>query len=68
MSDQNAFLLDNIRAAYHVLSNRVNRALRTQIGDRQRLQEQRGEVLAFLASATQVRSLLVCVWVIPNLL
>ena len=54
--DRPTFVLDNLRAAYHVLTDRVNRALRTQIGDTQRLQEQKAEVLDFLASAAQVRN------------
>ena len=39
--DRPTFVLDNLRAAYHVLTDRVNRALRTQVGDTQRLHEQK---------------------------
>ncbi|GBE86435.1 predicted protein [Sparassis crispa] len=43
--------LDNLRAAYHVLKERVNRALRTQLGDVGHLGEQRDQVLSFVAAA-----------------
>jgi hypothetical protein len=46
--------LDNLRAAYKVLEDRVIRALRTQLGDSVRLGEQRSQVLQFLQSASMV--------------
>jgi hypothetical protein len=50
MADQ----LDNLRAAYHVLHERVARALRTQLGDSVRLGEQRAQALQLLQSASLV--------------
>jgi hypothetical protein len=46
--------LDNFRAAYAVLENRVQLALRVQLGDQQRLEAQKNEVLHFLQAAEQV--------------
>lgn len=46
--------LDNFRAAYAVLENRVQLSLRIQLGDLHRLQTQRDEVLHFQQSAEQV--------------
>lgn len=53
MADQ----LANLRAAYHVLAERVHIALRTQVGDRTRLQHQIDEATTFLAAADQVSPL-----------
>ena len=47
--------LNNLRAAYHVLEGRVNRALRTQVGDVPHLEEQRVQALQLLHAAEQVR-------------
>lgn len=47
--------LNNIRSAYHVLTNRVETALRTQVGDSARLGLARTEVLSLAAAAEQVR-------------
>lgn len=46
--------LNNLRTAYHELARRVARALRTQLGDGQRLRSQRDEVLRFVADASVV--------------
>jgi len=46
--------LDNIRAAYRVLEDRVIRALRVQLGDSIRLGEQRSQALQLLQSAGMV--------------
>ncbi len=54
MSSQRAPQLDNIRAAYSELLQRVNVALRTQVGDAVRLQESRSQVLALGRAADQV--------------
>ena len=45
--------LSNIRTAYSVLESRVNLALRTQVGDTERLRLQRDEALRLLQAATQ---------------
>jgi hypothetical protein len=50
MSEQ----LYNLRTAYRVLEDRVIRALHTQLGDSQRLGEQRAQVLQFLQAAELV--------------
>ena len=50
MSDQ----LNNLRAAYRVLEDRVHRSLRTQLGDAVRLGEQCAQTLQFLQAAEQV--------------
>ncbi|KAH9918454.1 uncharacterized protein B0H18DRAFT_912789, partial [Fomitopsis serialis] len=42
-------LVDNIRSAYFVLCDRVTTAAQTQVGDADRLMQQREEVLRFLA-------------------
>lgn len=46
--------LNNLRRAYHELSNRVNIALRTQVGDTQRLNEVRAQAVSLGAAADQV--------------
>ena len=46
--------LDNLRSAYSTLDERVQRALRTQVGDATRLSETRGQVLALLQAAELV--------------
>lgn len=46
--------LDNFRAGYQNLEHRVHVAVRTQVGDRQRIQQQIEEVLTFWSSAQQV--------------
>ena len=48
-------VLDNFRAAYYVLEERVIRALQTQLGDAARLGEQRTHALSLLQTAEQVR-------------
>jgi len=50
MSEQ----LYNLRTAYQVLQDRVIRALRTQLGDVERLGEQRNQALQFLQAAELV--------------
>ncbi|KAJ6449089.1 hypothetical protein DFH09DRAFT_1352771 [Mycena vulgaris] len=45
--------LETIRVAFFQLTDRVNAALHTQIGDRLRLQEQNGGVLRLLQSIQQ---------------
>jgi hypothetical protein len=50
MSDQ----LNNIRAAYRVLENRVVSALRTQLGDQLRLATVTAQALALASAAEQV--------------
>jgi len=50
MSEQ----LYNLRTAYQVLQDRVIRALRTQLGDVERLGEQRNQTLQFLQAAELV--------------
>lgn len=47
MSEQ----LYNLRTAYRVLEDRVCRALRTQLGDAERLREQRSQALELLQAA-----------------
>ena len=42
-------LASNLRAAYRILEDRVSAALRTRIGDRQRLGTVRDNGLAFMA-------------------
>ncbi|KAJ7034172.1 hypothetical protein C8F04DRAFT_1260174 [Mycena alexandri] len=49
--------LSNLRAAYGVLETRVNRALRTQLGDTARLRLQRDEAFRLLESAEPHRNL-----------
>ena len=49
--------LENIQAAYCVVEERVQRALRVQLGDQTRLADQRQQVLLLLQSAEQVRRL-----------
>jgi hypothetical protein len=51
--------LKNLRAAYHVLENRVRVALRTQIGDVERLQQPRDQALLLLSSAERERLALI---------
>jgi hypothetical protein len=51
--------LDNLRAAYYVLEGRVRVALRTQVGDVERLRGPRDQALLLLASAEQVRVALI---------
>lgn len=48
--------LENLRAAYQVLNDRVIRALHVQLGDPERLQEKRDQALQFLSAAEQVRT------------
>ena len=50
--------LDNFRAAYVTLEERVHRALRTQVGDAQRLSDIRAQALTFMQSAEEVSLLL----------
>ena len=45
---------DNLRAAYHVLSDRIRGALRTQVGDTTRLSEIRTQAFLFLEAAQTV--------------
>jgi hypothetical protein len=54
-----ADLINNLRAAYRVLEDRVIRSLRTQLGDAVRLGEQRAQAMQFLQAAEQV-SLALC--------
>lgn len=49
--------LYNLRAAYYELERKVARALRTQLGDEQRLRTQQREVLRFVDDATVVSNL-----------
>lgn len=49
-----ADIVNNIRVAYHELERKVTRALRTQLGDEQRLRAQQREVLRFVEDATVV--------------
>jgi hypothetical protein len=49
-----AAAIANTRSAYHQLVDRVETALRTQIGDEARLRATRGDVLNFMAAANQV--------------
>lgn len=51
--------VDNLRAAYGVLHERVIRALRTQVGDAARLEESRSQALSFIQAAAPVRSLII---------
>jgi len=51
--------INNLRAAYRVLEDRVIRSLRTQLGDAVRLGEQRAQAMQFLQAAEQV-SLALC--------
>lgn len=44
----------NIRTAYDVLADRVNTALRTQLGDAERLSAARAEALALAEAVDQV--------------
>jgi hypothetical protein len=46
--------VDNTRAAYHALVDKVETALRTQIGDAVRLRATRTDVLNFSAAASHV--------------
>ncbi len=48
--------LDNFRSSYQVLNDRVRQAVRTQVGDPQRLRVIREQALALLRSAEQVCS------------
>lgn len=48
---------DNLRAAYHTLAERVATALRTQVGDTERLNETKSQVFLLLEAAEQVRNL-----------
>ena len=50
--------LDNFRAAYVTLNDRVIRALRTQLGDAARLGDQRSEALLLLQRANEARALI----------
>jgi hypothetical protein len=50
--------LETIRIAFIQVGDRVNGALRTQIGDRLRLQEQNGGVLRMLQAIQEVCQLL----------
>jgi len=45
----------NLRAAYRILEDRVGGALRTRIGDSQRLSVMRNDALAFMAVIGNVR-------------
>ncbi|KAH9934591.1 hypothetical protein B0H21DRAFT_77070 [Amylocystis lapponica] len=49
--------LDNLRAAHEVLRGRVERALRTQLGDSIRLGQQRAQALSLLEAAELHQSL-----------
>ena len=46
--------LNNLRAAYQVLSERVRVALRTQLGDQNRLESYMNEVRVYAESAERV--------------
>ncbi|KAI0682185.1 hypothetical protein BC835DRAFT_935720 [Cytidiella melzeri] len=46
--------LDNLRSASHVLHERVRVAIRTQVGDAQRLHPVREQALSLLRSAQEV--------------
>ena len=46
--------LNNIRAAFYELEDRVHIALHTQLGDAYCLEKQRDEVLKLAAAASQV--------------
>ena len=46
--------LNNIRAAFYELEDRVHIALHTQLGDAYQLEKQRDEVLKLAAAASQV--------------
>jgi hypothetical protein len=61
--------LETIRIAFMQLGDRVNAALRTQIGDRLRLQEHNGGVLRMLEAIQQVCLQLICVrcWLNQNI-
>lgn len=61
--------LETIRIAFMQLGDRVNAALRTQIGDRLRLQEHNGSVLRMLEAIQQVCLQLICVrcWLNQNI-
>lgn len=48
-------VLSNIRAAYRVLEDRVTTALRTQIGDFERLRVTQDDVLALRGAIGEVR-------------
>lgn len=45
---------DNLRVAYHTLTDRVGIALRTQVGDTARLGETRTQAFNLLEAAEQV--------------
>ena len=47
--------LQRLRDAFWTLANRVRTAIHTQMGDRERLHEQKREVLDFLRQLEQVR-------------
>lgn len=47
--------VDNIRAAYHLLEERVVTALRTQLGDAARLANVRSQALSLLQTSQPVR-------------
>ena len=53
--------VDNIRAAYNVLERNVVRAVRVQIGDRARLQDQKDSALSLLQAAELVSLALLAV-------
>ena len=54
MDPQPAAQLNNVRASYTELVQRVNVALRTQVGDAARLREVRSLVLSLASTAAQV--------------
>jgi hypothetical protein len=54
MASSIAAINDNICNTYHLLDAKVQRALRTQVGEEQRLMAQRARVLNFMAVANQV--------------
>jgi hypothetical protein len=46
--------LDNIRLGYRILEDRIQTALRTQLGDAERLAGHRDEALRFIEMCEQV--------------
>lgn len=46
--------LDNLRAAFHALVLRVETAVRTQVGDAERLQQSRSQCLSLSRAVEQV--------------
>ena len=53
-------VLNNIRAAYHILADRVSNALLTQVGDATRLGAIRAQATSLSVAAEQVCRLLYC--------